>query len=409
MKILFLTDNFPPETNAPAIRTYEHARTWVELGHEVVVVTGAPNFPAGRVFAGYENRLYDASFMDGIEVVRVWTYIAANRGFLRRSLDYVSFMASAFLASFSVRRPDVVVATSPQFFTAVAGWATAAVKRRPFVFELRDLWPESVVAVDAMRRGRAIGLLEKLARFLYRRADLMVPVTPAFARHLRGLGVADERIRVITNGIDLAALEPPAPAAEIRRRYRIPAGTFTAGFVGTLGLAHGLEVVLDAARELRGDERFHFVLMGDGAERPRLEQRAVAAGLGNVTFIGRRDHAEALALLGAVDAALVVLRDDPVFRTVIPSKIFEAMAMARPIVLGVGGEAHRVVVDECRCGVAFAPGDAAGLVDCLRQLADDAELRAALGRRGREAVARDYQRPRLARDLLAALESVAAL
>ncbi len=404
MKILFLTDNFPPETNAPAIRTWEHARIWAELGHEVVVVTGAPNFPAGRVFAGYENRLHDSSFMDGIEVVRVWTYIAANRGFLRRSLDYASFMASAFLASFAVRRPDVVVATSPQLFTAVAGWAVAAVKRRPFVFELRDLWPESVVAVDAMRRGRAILLLEKLARFLYRRADLMVPVTPAFAGHLRGLGIPDEKIRVVTNGIDLDAVESPAPAAEVRRRYGIPRDAFAAGYVGTLGLAHGLEVILEAARELRQDERFHFVLMGDGADRPLLEERA--AGLGNVTFIGRQGHADALALLGAMDASLVVLRDTPVFRTVIPSKIFEAMALARPIVLGVGGEAHRIVVEECRCGLAFEPGDAAGLAGRLRQLAGDDALAAELGRRGREAVARDYQRGRLARDLLAALESV---
>jgi hypothetical protein len=169
MHILFLTDNFPPETNAPASRTYEHAMRWVRAGHKVTVVTGAPNFPSGKIHAGYSNALWRRETMDGIDVVRVWTYITANEGFLKRTLDYVSFMVAAILASPFLPRPDIIVGTSPQFFTPCAALVVSWWRRRPFVFELRDLWPDSIVAVGAMRETLAIRLLRKLEYFLYRR------------------------------------------------------------------------------------------------------------------------------------------------------------------------------------------------------------------------------------------------
>ena len=190
MHILFLSDNFPPETNAPAHRTWDHVREWTAMGHPVTVITCAPNFPRGKVFPGYKNRLWQRETIEGVEVIRVWTYITANAGFAPRILDYLSFMTASFLAGLFVRGPDTVVATSPQFFTAVAGWALSKVRRRPFVFELRDLWPETILAVDAMRAGVLVRCLEGLARFLYRQADLVVPVTRAFERHLIEEGVA---------------------------------------------------------------------------------------------------------------------------------------------------------------------------------------------------------------------------
>ena len=170
MHILFLTDNFPPEVNAPASRTHEHCREWVKAGHQVTVITTAPNFPTGRVFAGFRNRLYAREELDGIQVVRVWTYITANEGFLKRSLDYISFAVAAVLAGLFTRRFDVVVGTSPQFFTACAAWFLGFLRRRPFVFELRDLWPESIRAVGVMKSGRVLDLLEKVELFLYRRS-----------------------------------------------------------------------------------------------------------------------------------------------------------------------------------------------------------------------------------------------
>lgn len=407
MKILFLTDNFPPESNAPAIRTHEHARRWVELGHEVIVVTCAPNFPTGRVFDGYRNRLFQRERIDGIEVIRVWTYITANEGFAKRVLDYVSFMLAAIVASFAVHRVDIVVATSPQFFTAVAGWVVGALKRRRWVFELRDLWPESIVAVGASSGGPVLDALERFSHFLYRRADLVVPVTRVFAERLRELGVPDDRIEIVTNGIDPESFEIAATRDEVRARYGIPADAFVSSFVGTVGMAHGVGIVLDAAEITKDDPSLHYVIMGNGADkaavRARLEQRA----LRNVTMIDGRPRQEALDLVSASDASLVVLRDSPVFETVIPSKIFEAMALRRPIVLGVRGEAMRIVVDEGACGLAFPPEDAAAMVRCLRRVADDPALAAQLGDRGRAFVGDAYRRTKLAERMLAALERTA--
>ena len=180
MHILFLSDNFPPEVNAPASRSHEHCRQWVAAGEQVTVITCAPNFPHGRVFPGFRNRFWQEEVVDGIRVIRVWTYISANEGFIKRVLDYQSYMLAAILAAFFVRRVDVVIATSPQFFTAVAGWAVGALKRIPYVFELRDLWPESIKAVGAMQAGPVLAWLEKLELFLYRRAQRIVSVTHAF-------------------------------------------------------------------------------------------------------------------------------------------------------------------------------------------------------------------------------------
>jgi glycosyltransferase involved in cell wall biosynthesis len=208
MHILFLTDNFPPETNAPASRTYEHSKRWVRAGHKVTVVTGAPNFPSGKIHTGYSNALWRREAMDGIDVVRVWTYITANEGFLKRTLDYVSFMVAAILASPFLPRPDIVVGTSPQFFTPCAALVVSWWRRCPFVFELRDLWPDSIVAVGAMRETLAIRLLRKLEYFLYRRAARIVSVTNSFKRVLSANGIDPEKIAVVPNGVDLDAYQP---------------------------------------------------------------------------------------------------------------------------------------------------------------------------------------------------------
>ncbi|NBV63013.1 MAG: glycosyltransferase WbuB [Planctomycetes bacterium] len=193
MHLLFLTDNFPPEVNAPASRTFEHCREWVRKGHRVTVITCAPNFPKGKVFDGYQNKAFQTETIEGIEVIRVWSYITANEGFVRRILDYLSFMASAIVASPRVRGVDLVIGTSPQFFTAVAAYVVSRMKRIPYVFELRDLWPESIKAVGAMKESFAIRMLERLEMFLYRKAARIVSVTESFKQVLMRRGIARAR------------------------------------------------------------------------------------------------------------------------------------------------------------------------------------------------------------------------
>jgi glycosyltransferase involved in cell wall biosynthesis len=405
MHILFLTDNFPPETNAPASRTYEHTQRWVQMGYRVTVVTGVPNFPAGKVFAGYRNRLFQREWRDGIEVIRVWTYITANQGFLKRTLDYLSFMVSAVIAGLLMRRPDVIVATSPQFFTAVAGFLLSRLKRRPFVFELRDLWPDSIVAVGAMKESRLIRLLRRWEYFLYRRAARIVSVTQSFKAILCSNGIASEHITVVRNGVDLQAFQPGDRPQALVQELGL-SEKFIAAYVGTLGMAHGLGALLQAAEQLRGRRDIAFILVGTGAEKNALMDEVARRQLDNVHFIGAVDKEKVKEYWRLADVALVLLRDTPLFSHVIPSKMFEAMGTARPIILGVRGEAEEIL-KAAGAGIAVPPEDAEALLAAITRLADNAEQRVAMGMAGRRFVQTHYDRDQLAEAMLAVLQEVA--
>ena len=398
MHILFLTDNFPPETNAPASRTYEHTKRWVRAGHQVTVVTGAPNFPSGKIHAGYTNALWRRETMDGIDVVRVWTYITANEGFLKRTLDYVSFMLAAIVASPFLPRPDVIVATSPQFFTPCAAWVVSLLRWRPFVFELRDLWPDSIVAVGAMRETAVIGWLRKLEYFLYRRAARIVSVTNSFKRVLTANGIAAGKIAVVPNGVDLEAYVPGPKPAALAKRLGVE-GKFVAAYVGTVGMAHGIGTLLDAARALKQRPDIVFVVVGTGAQQVELAEQAQREELNNVIFVGAVSKAEVREYWRLCDVAVVLLRDTPLFRHVIPSKMFEAMGMERAIVLGVKGESEEILL-ESKAGVTIPPEDAAALADAVSALADDGARCAALGKNGRVFAAERFSRETLASRML---------
>ena len=230
MHILFLTDNFPPEVNAPASRTFEHCREWVLAGHRVTVITCAPNFPNGKVFEGYRNHLWQKEDVAGICVVRVWSYITANEGFVKRVADYLSFMGAAVVGALFIPKVDVIVGTSPQFFTACAAYVVSKVKNVPWVFELRDIWPESIRAVGAMRDSRALDLLEKLEMFLYHKASAIVSVTNAFREKLVFRGVDRNKISVVTNGVDISRFSPRHKDSELVSRLGLER-KFVAGYI----------------------------------------------------------------------------------------------------------------------------------------------------------------------------------
>lgn len=399
MHILFLTDNFPPETNAPASRTFEHARQWVREGHRVTIVTCAPNFPRGRVYEGYRNRLWQRETNDGIDVVRVWSFISANEGFALRILDFVSFMAAAMVAGLFVRKPDIVVATSPQFFTLIAGNWIRFWRRIPWVLELRDIWPESIKAVGAMKQSAIIRFLERVEMGLYRRADRIVVVARSFADILAARGIDPRKIDIVTNGVDLSRFLPRR-SDDLRRRLGW-SGRFVVGYIGTHGMAHALETILDAAEQMEADGRTPDVLLafiGDGARKDALRQEAERRGLSNVQFLPSVPKEEVAEHWGALDATVVHLRATDLFRSVIPSKIFEAMAMGVPILMGVEGEARDIVLD-ARAGLAFAPESAQGLADAIRALRADPALRRDMSARAVSAAPR-FDRHNLAREFL---------
>lgn len=368
MHVLFLSDNFPPEGNAPATRLWEHGVRWAREGHKITVITCAPNFPEGRLFDGYENRWRSVEYMDGIRVVRVKTYITANEGILKRTLDYLSFMFMSFVMGLFERRPDVVAATSPQFFCALAGWGLSIVKWRPFVFELRDLWPASITAVGAMKDSRSIRLLEKLELLLYRRASAIVTVTNSFKKNLMERGISAGKIHVVRNGVDLQRYKPRKPDRGLQEEYNLE-NRFVVGYIGTHGLAHALPGVLSAAEWLKDHTDIAFVFAGSGADRDRVERIVAERGLHNVRLIPRQPKERMPALWSLCDIALVPLRDNPVFSTVIPSKIFEAMAMGIPLLTSVPEGEATSIVKEAEAGVCVPPETPRDMAESILEMA----------------------------------------
>ncbi len=404
MHILFLTDNFYPEVNAPASRTYEHCKEWVRQGVEVTVVTCVPNFPQGKVYKGYKNKLYQVEYIDDIKVIRVWSYISANQGFTKRILDYVSFMVSAVCVSPFVGKPNIIIGTSPQFFTVCAAYLISKIKRVPFIFELRDLWPESIKAVGVLNDSFIIRFFEKLELSLYRRAIKIISVTNSFKRVLIERGISGEKIDVITNGVDLTRFKKALPNENIIQRYGLK-GKFVAGYVGTHGAAHSLETLIRAAailQETKGGEDIDIVLLGDGSEKIKLVQQANKMNLTNLHFIDTVPKSEVARYWSILNVSIIHLKKTDLFKTVIPSKLFECMGMGIPILHGVSGESAEIVVKE-GAGVVFESENPMDLVEKLISLKKDSELYGQYKSSSYRA-AQNYDRTKLASKMLSLIE-----
>lgn len=393
MKILFLTDNFPPEVNAPASRTYDHCRRWVENGDEVTVITCAPNFPQGKVYDGYRNRLWQQEQVDGIRVIRVWSYIVANKGFVKRTLDFISFSVTSFLAGLFVKA-DVIIATSPQFFTALGGRTLAFWKRKPWIMEVRDLWPESIKTVGAMNDSPFIRYFEWQEKRCYRSARHIVVVTDSFKRKLAERGIPADKISVVKNGVDRSLFSPaPAKDAELLEKLGLQ-GKTVIGYIGTHGMAHKLDFILHCAAGLqKSAPQMHFLFLGNGAEKEYLRKLKDELGLNNVTMLDSVPKAEVRRYISLLDVCLINLRKSELFTTVIPSKIFENAAMEVPILMGVEGEA-REIVEGYGAGLCFEPENEADFVKKLAEICRP-EFRESL-REGARRLAADFDRKNLA-------------
>ncbi len=344
----------------------------------MTVLTTAPNFPEGKLFAGYENHWYRREWRDDIEIVRVKSFIAKNEGVARRTLDFLSYMVTAYVAGLIAKRPDIVIATSPQFFTAVGGWALAATRRLPFIFELGDLWPRSIVAVGALQAGPAVRLLERIELFLYRRAARVVALTQAFKDDLVRRGIPAGKIAVIRNGVDLPRYAPRPRDEALAAEWGL-SGKFVIGYVGTHGMAHDLGKVLDAAEGLRESEpELRFLLVGAGAERDQLVAAARQRNLDNVVLQPLQPKERMAAVWSLCNVALIHLKNMPAFAEVIPSKMFEAMGMGLPIMLAAPkGEASRLLTDD-GAGLWVPAGDAAALAAACCRLMTDVTMRDSL-------------------------------
>ncbi len=404
MKILFLSHYFPPEVNAPASRTYEHCRAWVARGHEVTVITCAPNHPKGMIFDGYKNNLIYREEINGINVIRLWTFVTPNEGVIKRTLNYLSFMLMSILVAPFLGRADVVLSTSPQFFNGLAGYFVSRLKAAKWVLEIRDLWPESIIAVGAINNRRIIGMLERIEHFAYRKADRIVTVTQSFKRYMTKCGISEHKVDVIYNGadFDLFNVEKQLTKAAVIENLALPelppelSDKFIASYVGTHGMAHHLETLLDAAERLRERTDIVFLMVGDGAEKARLQKIKQEKNLTNVIMLDQLPKAKMPAIWTITDASLVLLKRSDLFKTVIPSKIFESMAMSKPIILGVEGEVSDLV-NQGNCGLVIEPENSELLANAVTRLADNSELKNQLGINGSEFVKTRFNRRTLAR------------
>jgi glycosyltransferase involved in cell wall biosynthesis len=376
----------------------------MEWEHEVTVLTCAPNFPDGKVFEGYENAWYRCEEMHGIRVVRLKTFIARNKGVLLRTLDFLSFMIVSFVAGLAQKRPDVVMSTSPQFFAALGAWATAAVRGLPYIFELGDLWPASISAVGAVRGGVALRAMERVELFLYRRARAVIALTRSFKQDLVMRGISPGKIIVARNGVDLALYHPRTRDQTLADELGL-ADRLVIGYIGTLGMAHALENVLRAAQLLRDNDRIRFLFVGSGASKDTLQAQAKQQALPNVVFVDRQEKSRMPVYWSLCDLALVHLKDSPVFATVIPSKMFEAMGMGVPILLvAPQGEASEIVIDQ---GVGYwVPAEQPEqLVEAILRISSDRQHRLAAADRAYRAAAQ-FTRERQASEVLQAAQFV---
>ena len=404
MHILFLSHYYPPESNAPANRVSELAREWVSMGHEVSVVTCTPSHPGGRPYPGYGNPPRHTETLDGVEVIRLGTFLAANQGTLRRSLNYLSFLAAVTLNLPRLPKADVVISTSPQFFAGLSGAVVAKAQGAPFIFEVRDIWPESASAVAALKKGFAFRILEKIEALAYSVADQVVAVSPAFVQHISERGRLRRPVAIVENGVNLNLFGGEAVESDFRARHGLE-GKIVFGYVGTHGMAHNLETLLRAAKLTCDDPEIAYLMAGSGAQSARLLALRDELGLTNVVMLDHQPRSEMPTIWSNTDVSLVLLRRSPLFHRVIPSKMFEAMAMSRPIILAVDGQA-RSILERGECGVFVEPEDPFALAATVRRLAADAGLRTRLGANGKTFVRANYDRRVLAERYLRIIENV---
>ena len=393
MKILFLTDNFPPEVNAPATRTYEHCREWVKAGNEVTVITCFPNYPTGKVYEGYKNSLRKTEWMEGIKVIRVWSYMTANKGFAKRILDYISFSVTSFFAGL-FESCDIILATSPQFFTALSGRTLHYFKRKPWIMEVRDLWPDSIKAVGAMKENFVLNYFSKEEKWCYKSAEKIIVVTRSFKEEIIKKGIPAEKIHIVKNGANMELFRPREKSQELLEKYGLT-GKKVLGYIGTLGMAHKIDFLLDCVKELKD---YSLLIMGEGAEKEKIKQKIKEENITNVVLLDSVPKDKVADYIALQDAAVINLRRDPLFKTVIPSKIFETAAMQVPILLGVDGEA-REIVEQYGAGLFYEPEDKTDFIEKLNTLFGSEQLYVNC-RKGGEKLATDYDRKRLAQNML---------
>lgn len=397
MKVIFLTQYFPPETGAPQNRISATAQALRAHGAEVTVLTAMPNYPEMRIHEGYRGKWTIEERIDGLRVIRAWLLVSAKRSIFWRLCNYFSFVFSALVVGlFNLRHSDVLFVESPPLFLGITAMLLARAKRAKLVFNVSDLWPESAVQLGLVTNKTLIALSTRLEMRCYKRAALVTGQTQGIVADIQRRCPA-KRVFWLPNGVDFDAIAgaEQAPSSDVLQRLGIPAGSLVLAYAGILGHAQGLEVVLHAAAQLQGRSDAQFLLIGDGPEKAMLQELKAQLDVANVHFVDRMTRSELLGLLRSVDGVVVPLRRNDLFKGAIPSKIFEALALAKPLLLGVEGEAKELFIDQGKAGIAFTPDDANALAEAVEQLGADRPAARAMGENGMRYVRENFDRQRI--------------
>ncbi|MFD0673661.1 glycosyltransferase family 4 protein [Cohnella sp. GCM10027633] len=407
MKIVVICHYFYPEIGAPSARLFEMAKRWVDQGHEVQVVTCFPNHPTGIIPENYRGNRYMAEVVEGIKIHRNYVYATPNEGFFKKTLGHVSFMISSIcLSLFRISKPDVIIVSSPTLFSVISGYIFSLFKRKPYIFEVRDLWPDAIIKLGVLKNKMIIKTLTVMEMFLYKRSKKVVVVTNSFKEDLVSRGVPPGKVDVITNGVDTTIFNrDDMPAVEPLRQEFGWGDKKVLLYVGAHGISQGLGTIIEAAKEMLNDSDVLFVFVGEGAEKKKLIDLAAGYGLSNVQFISPQDKHRIPLFYKASYLSFVPLRNLPMFDAYIPSKMFEILGSGCPIVASISGESAEIL-ERSGGALVVEPENVSAIVQSVRKLLSDSELREKLSHQGSEFVNGHYSRMALADKYIGIMKEV---
>lgn len=405
MHIYYIIHYFPPELNGGATRASELAKLWSMAGHQVTILTGFPNHPNGVIPEGYRGKWFMEESVDGYQVRRNVIYATPNKGSFKRILNHISLTVSSVLGSLFKAHPDVIIASSPPLFLGISGYVLSRLKGVPYIFEVRDIWPQQAVDLGMLRNRHVIRAMEALEFFLYKHAAKVVGVAQSTKAELTQRGLVPEKVEIIFNGTDVEKFSPGPADMALKARLGLQ-DKFVVSYIGTIGLSQGLAVLVEAAQALEKDcPDIHFLVVGDGAQRDSLVAMRDKMGLQNITFLAPQPRSLVPDLYRLSDITVVALRDVPLFKSTIPSKIFEIMSCSTPMILAVEGEARRIV-EEAGGGLCIAPENSAAMIEAISRLYKDSTLLSQVAARGRVYVRAHYDRELLAQQYIDILRDV---
>ncbi|GIV40802.1 MAG: glycosyltransferase WbuB [Vicingaceae bacterium] len=406
MKILVITQYFPPETGAPQNRLFELFDRLAKKGIHVDVITAMPNYPEGKIFEGYKGKFFLKEKLGSLNVYRSYIYATRSKSVVKRLLNYFSFVFTSILAASKTgKNYDFVFCESPPLFLGISAYIISRVKKAKLIFNVSDLWPESAEKLKIVTNPLLLKISYKLEAFLYKKSCLVTGQTQGIVENVKSR-FPEKQVYWLPNGSDLNFFDPDLPYANLRSEWQIPDIAFVVAYAGIMGHAQGLEVIIKAAKRLQSRKDIYFVMLGTGPLLEDLKQMAADFQLHNVKFLPLIPKEKMPTFLANINAAVVPLKKLPLFEGAIPSKIFENLAMEKPVILGVEGEAKKLFVDQARAAIAFEPENDADLANVVEYLVDHPDICKKMGQNGRQYVLQHFNRDKIAMNFLNTLNKL---